>query len=296
MNNKIEWSDLRFFLAVGREGTLIGAARSLGVSQPTVGRRIHSLELAIGHKLFQRSADGYLYTDEGLQVLRYAERVENDLQAMERTLAGQELNLDGKLRVSSSDWFGSEVLARYISEFHYHYPKVVIELVTDSRPLNLNRREADLAFRIIPFDDPDIAQRKLITMNYAVYAAQSNQIESLHRDENIELVTMDQQFSQLPDVSWFHETFPKARTIFTSNSRLVQAKYCASSNAIAVLPRALGDNNPALKRLNFSLQPPSRQVWIGYHSDLRSLNRLRVFINFVYQRVSQDVEFGWWEI
>src|SRR5215831_1372284 len=103
----MEWSDLRVFLAIAREGTLGGAARSLGQTQPTMGRRLRALESAVGHTLFQRTADGFVLTDEGNAILVHAERIEEEAHAFERRLAGNEAQLEGALRLSSSDWFGT---------------------------------------------------------------------------------------------------------------------------------------------------------------------------------------------
>src|SRR5580693_8565693 len=83
----MEWSDLRVFLAVAREGTLGAAARKLGQTQPTMGRRLRALEHAVGHTLFQRTADGFVLTDEGNAVLGHAERIEEEAFALERRLA-----------------------------------------------------------------------------------------------------------------------------------------------------------------------------------------------------------------
>src|SRR6201996_1184526 len=101
---KMEWSDLRIFLAVAREGTLGAAARKLGQTQPTMGRRLRALEQAVGHALFQRTAEGFVLTDEGNAVLSHAERIEEEAFAFERRLAGNEAELEGALRLSSFDW------------------------------------------------------------------------------------------------------------------------------------------------------------------------------------------------
>jgi len=113
----MEWGDLRVFLAVAREGTLGAAARKLGQSQPTMGRRLRELEEALGQTLFQRSNDGFVLTDEGSTVLAHAERIEEEVTALGRELAGQDQKLDGLLRVSSSDWFGAYLLAPVLSDF-----------------------------------------------------------------------------------------------------------------------------------------------------------------------------------
>src|SRR5262249_32461694 len=83
----MEWSDLKVFLAIAREGTLGGAARNLGQTQPTMGRRLRALESAVGHTLFQRTADGFVLTDEGNAVLGHVERMEEEAIALQRQLA-----------------------------------------------------------------------------------------------------------------------------------------------------------------------------------------------------------------
>src|SRR5579859_309212 len=167
----MNWSDLRVFLAIAREGTLGGAARKLGLTQPTMGRRLKALEKALGHRLLQRANGGFVLTNEGAAVLGHAESVEEGVLAFQRQLAGKERQLDGMLRITSADWFAEYVLAPVIAEFSGRYPGVTIELLTDSRMFSMSRREADLAFRIQPFDEPDVVSRKLLHMPYGVYTA-----------------------------------------------------------------------------------------------------------------------------
>src|SRR6267154_2289616 len=95
----MEWSDLRIFLAIAREGTLGAAARKLGQSQPTMGRRLRALERAVGQTLFQRTGEGFVLTDEGAAVLSHAERIEEEALAFERRLAGRDRQPDGMPRV-----------------------------------------------------------------------------------------------------------------------------------------------------------------------------------------------------
>ena len=98
----MDWSDVRIFLAIARSGTLGGAARALHLSHPTVGCRLRALEQATGQILFQRTADGFILTEEGNGIVALAEQMEEGALAMERRLAGQERDLRGCLRISSA--------------------------------------------------------------------------------------------------------------------------------------------------------------------------------------------------
>src|SRR5262245_20231429 len=139
MDSGMEWNDVEIFLAIARRGTLGAAAKSLGVTQPTMGRRLKVLEQALGQTLFQRTADGFLLTDEGSAALAHAERMEEEALGLQRELGGRETEICGTLRLSSSDWFGAHILAPVIAEFVRENPLVAIELVTDSRQLSLSR-------------------------------------------------------------------------------------------------------------------------------------------------------------
>ncbi|MCE9523852.1 MAG: LysR family transcriptional regulator, partial [Alphaproteobacteria bacterium] len=158
----MEWSDIRVFLAIAREGTLGAAARKLGQTQPTMGRRLRALEAALGNKLFQRTTSGFALTDEGTALLPPAERMEEEALAIERQVAGQAHHLEGMLRLTSIDWFAAVVLGPVLAEFGSQHPRVTVELLTDQRFLSLSRREADVAFRFGPFDEPDVVSRKLL--------------------------------------------------------------------------------------------------------------------------------------
>jgi DNA-binding transcriptional LysR family regulator len=272
----MEWSDLRIFLAVARGGTLGAAGRELGQTQPTMGRRIRALEASLGLTLFQRTSEGFVLTDEGAAVLAHAERMESEALGIARAASGHAGELEGDLRVSSSDWFGAHVLTPAIAAMHRRHPAVTVELITDARRLSLARREADLVFRIAPFDEPDIAQRRLLHMPYAAYIATTH-------DDTVapQRITMDTAFGDMPDVAWLQSRLPDTRVAFRSNSREAQARACALGVGIAVLPCPLGDATPGLRRIDLGETPPGRDVWLGYHKDLRHLPRLRAFVDEV---------------
>ncbi len=282
----MEWSDLRVFLAVARERSLGGAARRLGQSQPTMGRRIRALEEALGQTLFQRTSDGFVLTDEGAAVLLHAERMEEEALALQRQLAGHDGVLEGMLRISSSDWFGAHMLAPVFAEFARIQPKVVIELLTDSRLFNLPRREADLVFRITPFEDPEVISRRLLHISYATYVASDWNYAIAGDGAGVPIITMDTAFETMPDAVWIRRLLPRAQIVARSNNRDVQAQLCVCGTGMAMLPTPLGDKTPGLKRLDLGEAPPGRDTWVGYHRDLKKLSRLRALLNLVIKRLA----------
>jgi DNA-binding transcriptional LysR family regulator len=282
----MEWSDLRIFLAIAREGTLGGAAQKLGQSQPTMGRRLKALELAVGHTLFQRTGEGFVLTDEGQAVLSHAERIEEEALALQRQLDGQDQLLEGMLRISSSDWFGAHLLAPVFAEFVKLHPQVVVELLTSQSLYSLPRREADMVFRIRPFDEPEVISRRLMHIPYGVYL--KSDIEPPRPGDGVgaPLVTMDTNFADMPDAVWLRKMLPHAQVVLRSNSREVQARMCASGAGVAVLPRPLGDTLAGVTRIDLGEAPPGRDTFVGYHRDLKRLARLRALLDLVIERLS----------
>ena len=287
----MEWGDVRVFLAVARAGTLGAAARLLHLSHPTIGRRLRALEQATGQILFQRTAEGFVLTEEGAAVLPHAERMEEHALALERRLAGEQRGLEGTLRISSADWFGAYVLPPVIADYAHLYPRVEIELLTGTRLFNLAQREADVAFRIVPFDAPDIVQRRLIRMPYGVYVAADGTDPVDGDGSGHRLIAMDTSTGAFPDIDWLGERFPNADVVVRSNNRNVQAHICRRGVGVAVLPRPVGDGIAGLRRLDLGDAPPSREIWMGFHRDLKQVPRLRAFLDLAVEHLSGQGRF-----
>ncbi len=289
---RVNWDDLRLFLEVARVGTLTAAAQRLKLSQPTAGRRLRALEGAVGSALFQRTSSGFLLTDEGEAMLLHAEHMSEEAMVLERKLAGGARNVEGALRISASDWVSSRVLAGPLGSLAALHPGLTVEVVADSRMLDLQRREADLAIRFSRFEGGDIVQRRLVSISYGLYAAAAY-VESRGdprgsaTGEGFQLITINAALERQPDVAWLRGLWPEATLAFRSNSREAQAAACAAGAGIAVLPRVIGDGLD-LVRLGGDAPPP-RELWLGYHEDLRRLRRLRVLIEHLVEILPQEL-------
>lgn len=277
----VDWEDLRLFLEIARSGTLTAAAAHLKLSQPTAGRRLRALEQGVGAALFQRTPNGFLLTDEGEAMLLHAEQMAEEVVALERKLAGGARGLEGVLRLSASDWVSSRILAAPLAEFATVNPGLTIEILADSRLVDLQRREADLAFRFVPFIGSDIVHRRFLKIRYGLYASpgylnRCGDPLAAGDGKGHQLVTMDSALDRLVDVAWLRSRWPAAILTFRSNNREAQGAACAAGAGLAVLPRVIGDALPL--ELLGGEEPPARDLWLGYHEDLRRLHRLRLLI------------------
>jgi DNA-binding transcriptional LysR family regulator len=250
-----------------------------------MGRRLKALEASLSATLFQRTPDGFVLTAAGEAVLTHAERMEEDALAFERGAVGQAGKLEGLLRVSSSDWFGVHMLSPVIAQFMRRHRGVQVELLTDARLLDLARREADLVLRIRPFDEPDVQQRRLVHIPYALYGPEGAVAPKAGDGEGAALLTMDTAFRDFPDAAWLRRMLPNARIAFASNSREAQARLCAEGIGLAVLPIPLGERVPGIARIDLGVPPPGRDVWLGYHRDMRHSVRLRALVDHVLEQL-----------
>ncbi|PLR25732.1 LysR family transcriptional regulator [Pantoea endophytica] len=286
----MDWGDVQVLLAVMRNGSFGKAALSLGVSHPTVGRRIKALEDEAQQALFRRTTEGLVLTDAGDGIMKLAEAMENSALAMERRLAGNHDRLEGILRISSAEWFTNYVLAPVLSELTRRHPAIVPEIIAGYRLLDLSRRDADIAFRIVPFTDPNIVQRRLMRVPYALYGTPQNAQALLTAPSSVGLILMNTGQSHFPDVSWLLDHFPQSKPAFKSTSRAVQAQMCLRGIGVAVLPRPLGDATTGLQRIEMPDIPPSRDIWVGYHQDLRHMDRLRALLDIADIMLASEQE------
>ncbi|ULU24933.1 LysR family transcriptional regulator [Dyella terrae] len=270
----MEWSDVRIFLAVARQGSLGAAARSLQLSHPTVGRRIRALEDDVGQPLVQRHDNGVLLTEAGARVLALAEEMEGAAMAFQRRLAGDD-GTPGPLRISSADWFATYVLPPVIDALRREHPDVVPELMVSSRRFDLSRREADVVFRVVPFDEPGVVQCQLLRIDYGLYARNDQSRIERGDGRGTNLIVMDTSEHSYPETDWLRATLPHARPVVVSNHRALQAHLCQQGTGLAVLPHAVGDATSGLTRVDLGDAPPSRYIWMGYHEDLRSMGGVR---------------------
>ncbi|QDE37736.1 LysR family transcriptional regulator [Luteibacter pinisoli] len=284
----MEWSDVRIFLSVLRSGSYGEAARRLGVSHPTVGRRIKVLENEAGQALFRRTSDGLVLTDAGDGIVATAEAMEQSALSMERRLLGNHERLEGVLRIGCAEWFASHVLASVFMELVSQHPAVVPEVIAGYRLSDLARRDVDVAFRLVPFTEPDVVQRRLMTMHYGLYGSPTTVQRMTDDPASVGLIFMNEAQSHFPDVAWMQEHFPGARRTFSSTSRSVQAQMCLRGAGLAVLPRPLGDATAGLLRIDVGEPPPNREIWVGYHQDLRRMDRLRALIQLTDTMLSNS--------
>lgn len=170
MNAQPGWELYRSFLAVVQEQSLSGAARALGLTQPTVGRHVDALEEALGVSLFTRSQSGLRATPGAAALVPFAEAMRTAAEALQRAASGEAHEERGSVRVTASEMIGSEVLPSILTAFHEAHPRVDVELVLSNRSQDLLRREADIAVRMVKPTQGALLTRKVGTLALGLHA------------------------------------------------------------------------------------------------------------------------------
>jgi DNA-binding transcriptional LysR family regulator len=165
-----DWSHYRAFLAVLRDGTLSGAARNLGLTQPTLGRQIAELERQLGTALFIRSQRGLMPTDAAQDIAPHAETMAAAAGSMMRAASGGTSDAAGVIRITASDIIGAEVLPPLLAEFRRIHPGVIVELVLSNRVDDLLRGEADIAVRMVRPTQQALLARQIGEVRIGLYA------------------------------------------------------------------------------------------------------------------------------
>lgn len=279
-----DWDDLRFFLAVARAGSLSAAARTLGVAQPTVGRRIQAFEGRLGARLFEAHANGQRATATGHRLLDHAEAMEAHVLSIERVASGRDAGLRGLVRVTASEWLVEGVLGTLIAPLVEHHPQLTIELLADVRHVSLTRREAEIAVRPSRFQEPDVVALEVASLGFGLYASDSylaaRGVPSFgDQCEGHCLIAMSESLGKIPDVDWLPRFAARARVVIRSNGRLPMLKLAEKGVGLACLPHFLGDASPVLRRLSPPVAEPVRALYLGAHRETRSVARVKATLS-----------------
>ena len=282
MHRSLAWDDLLFVLNVGRTGSLSGAARTLGVNHSTVFRRIGAIEEQLGVRLFDRRRDGYAPTAAGEAVIELAAKLDENVLALERKLAGEDLRPSGTVRVTTTDTMIGTVTP-LCGAFRRAYPEICVELVTGNQFLNLSRRDADVALRPSLQPPETLHGRRLASIAFSIYGSRTYLAATggPDLDRAHEWIGLDDTLSHLTAHRWMKERVEPERIGFKASSFVAVEEAARAGMGITLLPCYMGDSSPELSRLCPPIAELATDFWLLVHEDLRRTARVRAFIDFV---------------
>ncbi|WP_306006334.1 LysR family transcriptional regulator [Aquicoccus porphyridii] len=276
----IDWSLMQAFLAVAEAGSLSGAARVLGVSQPTLGRQIREVEERTGLALFKRQPRGLDLTGDGAALLPYARAMRAAMRDVALYAAGHDAGMAGVVRIAASEMVAHHILPPIIADVRAERPEIEIELVPSDRAENLLFREADIAVRMYRPDQLDVVARRLGELEIGIFAARSY-LERRGRPDTPEallrhdLVGYDR--SELILRGMAAAGFDLTRGMFATrcDNQVTYWELLRAGCGIGFGQRHIGQADPAVEEIDIGIAIPGLPVWLAAHRQLRQVPRLR---------------------
>ena len=281
---KINWNDLRYVLAVGRNGSLAGAARSLGVNETTVARRIATVEEILGVQLFDKVLIGSLPpTRAGEIVVTHAESIERQVIDLSNQVAGGDAAVAGSVRLTSVPILANRVLIPASASLLDRYPRLSVEVVADFRDLSLTKREADIALRLAAPNKragSAVLTRKIGVLEYGVYATAALDADAALR---LPWITYEPAMGHIPQARWIADeiessTRPVAAISLNDAEGILRAVQAGLGRSL--LPCIVANSVPELRRIPGARgeEPYFRELWVLTHPEQRSLARVDAVI------------------
>ena len=275
-----DWSLYRTFLAVLRDGSLSGAARRLGLAQPTVGRQLDALEKALGAPLFVRSQRGLVATELAASLAPHAAALEASAAALVRAAVAGADAVEGTVRVSASEIVAVEHLPPLVAALRRVHPKLVIELVASDAADDLLRRDADVAVRMFPPSQGALVARKLAPIPVGLFAhrdylARRGTPRTLSDLADHDLIGFDRETPALRAYVERVPAFSRAAFALRSDSNVVQLRAIGAGFGIGACQVPLARRDPHLVRVLADAFALELGLWIVMHEDLRASPRCR---------------------
>lgn len=274
------WDDFRFFLATSKAGSFSKAASDLGVTQPTISRRIESLEHRLGVRLFDRLPSGVMLTNEGESILNAASHMEQTVLEIQRNVFGSDKRLEGPVRISVTDGLAAYWLTPKLLEFQNKHPGISIEFQCSIDPADVLNMESDLSIRYRMPEAPDLIAVRLGTLHFVPWASREylERHGAPRKPEDLLQHRLLDHFAYRSDEGDWTEWFDLARAVnlmcYRTNSSASMLSAIQNGLGIGLLPTYVGDCVHGIVPLDLDLKTHD-DMWLTYHPNVQSAARIR---------------------
>ena len=279
----MNWDDLRYVLETVRHGGLSGAARALRVNHATVSRRITAAEATYRTTLFDRHPSGYSPTDAGSKAACAAELMEVNHADLTRAIAALDQTLSGPLSVTAPQLFIQIALAPILAEFRTAYPDIELTVLGSNEPLNLSRREADVAIRIAAEPSETLVGTKVADQRAGVFASKTY-LTRLAQDPLHQLDWLRFLHWEKPSKA-VCTAYPNLRIAMRFDDMTAMLGAVRADLGATRMPCFLGDSDPELARVPGIALVPYPGIWVLTHADMSNIRRVTTFTGFISARL-----------
>lgn len=278
VQQRLQWNDLSLILAVARSGSFAGAAERLKVSTPTVFRHAKALEQRLGTLVFHRDTTGVSLTSAGREAAALAERIEEDIGALEARVGNENSDAAGPIRLATVDTLIAGPLMPLIRRFGAEYSAITLDLRSNVGMSDLRQREVDAALRAGGEPPENLVGRKLCRIAVSIYR-RADRVDGVSDDQA--WVVPNAELAHLASVRWLKDAGRYAGAALQVNSLYTLAEAVANGIGHGILPCYLADLDPRLTRVGEPIDELSSDLWFLTHSELRHTRRIRVLSEFL---------------
>jgi DNA-binding transcriptional LysR family regulator len=288
---RFDWTAARAFLAVAEEGSLSAAARRLGLSQPTIGRQVAALEAQLGLALVERAGRGLVLTPGGADLLDHLRAMGAAAARIGLAAAGHSQVIEGLIRITTSEVYAAFLLPPVIARLRAAHPGIAVEIVASNQPTDLLRREADIAIRNFASTQPEViamrlrddAARPYATPGVIAALGHPRGMADLGEATFLGFANNDMLADGLRALG-----APVTRRNFpvVTDSHLVQWEFVKRGAGIGLVTEAVGDAEPAVRRVLPDAPPITFPIWLATHRDLRTSRRVRTVFDLLAAELS----------
>jgi len=290
----LDWNDIRIFLAVAGEGSTLAASRKLNINQTTVGRRIHTLETALGLTLFERDTSGYALTSQGSALIEVAENMANAAENILTRASHLARATDGKIRVTAAHASMAHWVLPLISEFRKHNPDIQFETNAAEHYVSLENGEADIAIRAADeIEGETLIVKKLPPVQWGIYCSKSYlAANGLPRtiDDLIDHPILSYPEAMIEGVKlmkWLDQYVDRTKVVSTVDSVVTMSASLRTEDAVGVLPCVEGDQLPDLI-MCFTTKDLTSGLWLVTSRESYQEPRVRKFMKFIGENFPRD--------
>lgn len=286
--SNFNWDDLKYFLVVARSGSLRGGAEAIGANHVTVSRRLTALEAALEGRLFDRTRGGQKLTQLGEELLPAALRIEEEIAAASRIVAGRDTRPYGPIYLSMPPFMAMTSIVEDLAEFGRQFAGIDIHLEVSNDFANLGRREADVSIRYTHEVSDDVVGRRVLRCASAIYCSVEYARGMIDNGgKGLNWIGWNEDEGQAT-AGWVKKSpFPHARLRHRVHEGVPQLALAAAGAGMTMVPCFAGDRFPGLVRAPFQTPVLDRSIWLLLHSDLRKTARIRMFVDFLVDRLRQ---------
>ena len=280
------WNDLESFIILSRSGKLNLAAKKLKIEPTTISRRILRLEEKLNVKLFYRSNNQYILTDDGTRLIIFAEKIESEILSINEEFTNKNVNLTGVVRISLPEGLGIEIFTKYLKEFYKEHRDLEIELLADTKARSLSNKEVDISITLSRPKRGKLVSWKLSDYVIQLYGSKeyftkNTMIDNLENLTGHKFISYVDDLVDYPELNYLHDSFNNIKILFRSNNLQAQLNAVKEGIGIALLHNFIAKKEKNLIPILPKKIKITREYWIVIHEDLINIKRIRVVVDFI---------------